>query len=161
MRINVCHSSKKRTMKNLVCIALLFFLVACTGPNVDPECIRDGNISKAYSLLVGKWFWVQTYTHLRGQAEPSIQTPETVGVRKTYLFRKNGTFEFSTNDILSKKGVWKLKQFGTDTLICMEFTDDAGQISTSAPMEICGFEFTFQESYDDTGGSVLYIRAGK
>jgi hypothetical protein len=134
--------------KNQLLILATVFAIGCSTRDLEPKCIQNGDISKAYSLLQGKWSWRKTFAQYRGQPEPYIQTPETENKRKTFIFQNSLMYEFRRNDTLIAKGNYELIKSNTNG-IYLKLSPENGTGSVKS-ISLCTNELITQQSPDAT-----------
>lgn len=149
----------------LIYTSLLLVLTHCApkDESITPESLQkcDGTrqLASAYTFLIGRWSWLQTFTQLRGMTEPALQTPQSEGYTLVYMFEKNGRYEYYKDNDILEKGAWNLKQFAKGEWIYISFQPDGGSPRLSAPINVCTTQFSFLGGYNDAGGTTTFAKS--
>ncbi len=143
-------------MKNASLFALvILFLMSCSHKNTEPQCLQNGDTDKAYAMIQGKWNWVKTSAQFRGQAEPSIQTPETEKRREIYAFRSDRTYELRVNNTVTEKGNYKFIKSTTSEMQLRLYSDQ--NVISDKFITLCRHQFLVRVSPNATS---TYSRTG-
>lgn len=122
-----------------------------------PEKPTVMDVSTANNIIQGAWDWVGTLKVSRGVGNVGTN-PESVGYRKTAVFRKNGTCEILINN--HNAGTYSYKITATPEQLMIKFTNPDGASShmENGPLKLTNNQFTILGNYNDRGSNITYKR---
>lgn len=101
----------------------------CDQPQINPNtCTTDYNQIRAQ--LPGHWNWTETY----GGFLPTVYTPCTDSVFRSYVFYNNGTVRYFENSNFIAAGTYTLQQGGS---VQLHAADSASTFVLHGEVSIC------------------------
>lgn len=95
----------------LVWVGIIFLLPLLWGCQNDglPNQVRT--LDGAYAVIVGEWDWVKSLLVNRRQGGVLIQTPESEGINKQFVFGRDRTMRIIENGIVVRDSEFYLEAY--------------------------------------------------
>jgi hypothetical protein len=105
-------------------VLLLSLLGGCQESEV-PDKVRT--LDDAYAVIVGEWEWTKSV--LMERIGTTVQSPESEGLARRYIFKSDRTMQFIENDIVMRDSEYRIETHESTFLLRLMDTGGSAGIS--------------------------------